>query len=163
MCLRIIFRVVGVSLWVLCFLVRDGGQSGQAHGPNLLIGASIGGIVFPIMLNKLVFGPQGFALGVRASAGVVTGLMAIANALMRTRPEVLKASASERSDARRISFTELLRDLPYMTCVAACVINIVFRFFDIHNISYAAVSSLLWGCSILVSASPASSVLTFQR
>ncbi|TFK68912.1 MFS general substrate transporter [Pluteus cervinus] len=97
----------------------------------MLSGASIGGIVLPIMLNKLVFGPQGFALGVRTSAGVVTGLMAMANILMRTRPEVLKASASERSDVRRISFTDLLRDLPYMTCVAAGVLVTLGLFYPI--------------------------------
>ncbi|KAF8063586.1 major facilitator superfamily domain-containing protein [Lyophyllum atratum] len=85
----------------------------------MMSGASIGGIVFPIMLNKLIFGRQGFALGVRATAAVITGLMTIGNLLLRTRPPVLRAGSPK---PKRTPITVLLRDLPYMTCVASGVL-----------------------------------------
>jgi len=48
-------------------------------------GSSLGAIVHPIMLNNLLNGPLGFANGVRASAGLVSGLLFIACLCMRTR------------------------------------------------------------------------------
>ncbi|KAM5539789.1 hypothetical protein V8D89_006602 [Ganoderma adspersum] len=49
-------------------------------------GASCGGVVFPIMLNRLFSNPSmGFANGVRVSGAVVAALLAVANAIMRTR------------------------------------------------------------------------------
>ncbi|KAF5378130.1 hypothetical protein D9615_007571 [Tricholomella constricta] len=91
-------------------------------------GASIGGIVFPIMLNKLIFGPQGFATGVRATAAVITGLLVIANLLMRTRPPVLK-----EGDPRlmRTPVSVLLKDVPYMTCVVSGVLLTLGIFYPI--------------------------------
>lgn len=50
-------------------------------------GASLGGVVHTIMLNKLINGPIGFAMGVRISAGLVTGLLFISCLLIRTRYE----------------------------------------------------------------------------
>ncbi|KZT05783.1 MFS general substrate transporter [Laetiporus sulphureus 93-53] len=47
--------------------------------------AGVGGIVYPIMLNQLIHGSAGFAWGVRASAFMTLGLLAIANCLMTTR------------------------------------------------------------------------------
>lgn len=79
-------------------------------------GASIGGIIFPIMLNKLIFGRQGFALGVRATAAVITGLLFIANLLVRTRPPILREGDPR---LRRTPVMVLLKDIPYMTCVAS--------------------------------------------
>ncbi|KAG6825739.1 hypothetical protein H0H92_002611 [Tricholoma furcatifolium] len=82
-------------------------------------GASIGGLVFPIMLNKLIFGTQGFAIGVRATAGVITGLLCIANFLVRTRPQA-------QVDGGRLGFKRghalaLFKDVPYMTFVLSFV------------------------------------------
>lgn len=77
-------------------------------------GASIGGIVFPIMLNKLIHGHQGFGLGVRATAAVITGLLFIANLLVRTRPPVLPEGDPRK---RRTPMIVLFKDVPYMTCV----------------------------------------------
>jgi hypothetical protein len=48
-------------------------------------GSSVGGIIHPIMLNHLFHGPAGFHVGVRASAGLNLGLMAIGVLLMRPR------------------------------------------------------------------------------
>lgn len=47
-------------------------------------GSSLGAVMHPIMLNN-TFGPLGFGNAVRASAGMVTGLLLIACLLMRTR------------------------------------------------------------------------------
>ncbi len=51
----------------------------------VLLGSSLGGVLHPIMLNNLFHGQVGFQNGVRASAGLVSGLMLLAIALMRTR------------------------------------------------------------------------------
>jgi hypothetical protein len=48
-------------------------------------GVSLGAIFHSIMLNNLINGKLGFANGVRASAGLVSGLLFIACLLMRTR------------------------------------------------------------------------------
>lgn len=48
-------------------------------------GAYLGAVVHPIMLNNTINGQLGFANGVRASAGLVSGLLLIACLLMRTR------------------------------------------------------------------------------
>jgi len=91
-------------------------------------GASIGGIIFPIMLNKLVFGRQGFAIGVRATAGVITGLMLIANLLMRTRPPVLRGNVSKPP---RTPMLKLFKDIPYMVCCISGVFVTLGLFYPI--------------------------------
>lgn len=48
-------------------------------------GASIGGIVHTIMLNKLLNGPMGFKTGVRISAAFVTVLLFLSCVLVRSR------------------------------------------------------------------------------
>ncbi|KAH7890980.1 major facilitator superfamily domain-containing protein [Phlebopus sp. FC_14] len=48
-------------------------------------GAYLGAVVHPIMLNNMINGPLGFANGVRASAGLVSGSLLVACCLMRTR------------------------------------------------------------------------------
>lgn len=48
-------------------------------------GAYLGAVVHPIMLNNTINGQLGFSNGVRASAGLVSGLLLIASLLMRTR------------------------------------------------------------------------------
>ncbi|GAW02045.1 MFS general substrate transporter [Lentinula edodes] len=53
----------------------------------VITGSSVGGIIFPIMLNRLITNPRvGFAWGVRASAFVCLGLLIIANILMTANP-----------------------------------------------------------------------------
>ncbi|KAG2366435.1 major facilitator superfamily domain-containing protein [Suillus spraguei] len=51
----------------------------------VVAGASMGSILQPIMLNHLINGSLGFANGVRASAGMISGLLLIAYPLMRTK------------------------------------------------------------------------------
>ncbi|CAL1703508.1 unnamed protein product [Somion occarium] len=51
----------------------------------VMTGASVGGIVHPIMHNQLFHGSTGFTWTVRASAFMTLGLLVIANCLMTTR------------------------------------------------------------------------------
>jgi MFS family permease len=53
-------------------------------------GASVGSIIHPIMLNNTLESHLGFGNAVRASAGLVAGLLIIACALLRTRIPVEK-------------------------------------------------------------------------
>ncbi|KAJ4469280.1 MFS general substrate transporter [Lentinula aciculospora] len=54
---------------------------------SVITGSSVGGIIFPIMLNNLIANPNvGFAWGVRASAFVCLGLLIVANILMTANP-----------------------------------------------------------------------------
>ena len=76
-------------------------------------GSSIGGIVYPIMLNNLLHGSAGFAWGVRASAFLTMGLLALANCLLSTRLQ----NATQRAGPPPINLKEKLTDLPYMVAV----------------------------------------------
>ncbi|GBE85712.1 Aspyridones efflux protein [Sparassis crispa] len=80
-------------------------------------GASAGGIVFPIMLNRLFQDPHvGFAGGVRASGGLVGGLLLLANALVRTRAPPRRLGSRMGLSWR--SFKVVLRDGAYMWSIA---------------------------------------------
>lgn len=48
-------------------------------------GSSLGGVLHPIMLNKLFHGSIGFHTGVRISAAFLLTLLVIASLLMRTK------------------------------------------------------------------------------
>ncbi|EIW75310.1 MFS general substrate transporter [Coniophora puteana RWD-64-598 SS2] len=73
-------------------------------------GAAVGSVIHPIILNNALNGRIGFATGVRASAGLVSGLLLLACCLMRTR-----VSATKRSS---ISFVKTIKgcvkDISYM-------------------------------------------------
>lgn len=90
----------------------------------VVAGASLGAILHPIMLNNLINGRLGFANGVRASAGLISGLLLIANLLMRTRlPPQPKA----------VSYTRVLqsssRDGAYVcACVGMAAYEVGFFF-----------------------------------
>ncbi|THU98498.1 MFS general substrate transporter [Dendrothele bispora CBS 962.96] len=79
----------------------------------VVTGSSIGGIIFPIMLNQLFEGSTGFAWGVRASGFVVLGLLVIANLLMtENRPK--SAGPAPKPDMKAI-----LTDTPYLLSILA--------------------------------------------
>lgn len=56
--------------------------------------SSVGGVIHPIMLNRLIHGPVGFHWGVRISAFCNLALLGVANCLMTTRlqPQTKKLS-----------------------------------------------------------------------
>ncbi|KZT63274.1 MFS general substrate transporter [Daedalea quercina L-15889] len=67
----------------------------------VISGSSAGGIVFPIMLNRLLQDPHvGFANAVRASGAVVGACLVLANGLMRTRVPPKRAAAPEEEKSR---------------------------------------------------------------
>jgi len=77
-------------------------------------GSSSGGLVFPVMLNKLIVS-GGFAQATRAVAYLCTGLLLLAVLLMRTRlPPRSKAKASAVPSVPLPSIKDLLKDTKYV-------------------------------------------------
>ncbi|KAF4588805.1 hypothetical protein EYR40_010360 [Pleurotus pulmonarius] len=72
----------------------------------VVTGSSLGGIIFPIMLNQL-FKLVGFEWAVRASAFVVLGLLGAANLLMSDNPAV-------KGDGEKPVLKNVLTDVPFM-------------------------------------------------
>lgn len=83
----------------------------------VITGSSVGGIIFPIMLNNLFENPKvGFAWGVRASAFVCLGLLIPANLLMTTaRPTKVQKLPPPK-------LSVLLTDAPYILGVVGATI-----------------------------------------
>ncbi|TFY62296.1 hypothetical protein EVJ58_g3955 [Rhodofomes roseus] len=83
-------------------------------------GSSIGGAVYPIMLNQLFNHGVGFAWGVRAAAFMTLGMLIIANLTLSTRPP----SAKERPPGGpKPQFSHALTDVPYMVALAAIFVG----------------------------------------
>ncbi|KAG2343119.1 MFS general substrate transporter [Suillus weaverae] len=115
-------------------------QQRRAFAMGIVVaGASLGAILHPIMLNNLINGRLGFTNGVRASAGLISGLLFIANLLMRTRlPPQPKA----------VSYTRVLqdswRDGAYIcVCIGMAAYEVGF-FFEAF---YLQLDSILHGLS----------------
>ncbi|KAJ8482683.1 hypothetical protein ONZ45_g14857 [Pleurotus djamor] len=72
----------------------------------IALGNSIGGAIFPIMLNRLFHGSAGFAQGVRASAYLCLGLLALSNLLMKDNPAF-------KQNAQKASGRGILTDFPF--------------------------------------------------
>jgi hypothetical protein len=75
-------------------------------------GASLGAMVRPIMLNKLINGPLGFRTAVRISGGIDAVLLIVANILVRTRlpPREVKTLIYQKA---------FFKDIPYLYSLAA--------------------------------------------
>jgi MFS transporter, MCT family, solute carrier family 16 (monocarboxylic acid transporters), member 10 len=79
-------------------------------------GASMGGIIFPIMLNRLQ--PLlGFQKTVRISAGIAGVLLLVANVLMRTKSMV--KSKETQGNIPRPAIAKIFSDLAYTTSIFA--------------------------------------------
>jgi MFS transporter, MCT family, solute carrier family 16 (monocarboxylic acid transporters), member 10 len=87
-------------------------------------GSSCGGLVFPVMLNKLI-AAGGFAQATRGVAYLCTGMLLLAVLLMRTRlppPSKTKASVTAKGPAVPLpTLKELLTDARYMLATAGYV------------------------------------------
>ena len=82
-------------------------------------GASCGGIIFPIMLNTLFNHPKvGFKVGVRASAGLVGGLLGIANICMRTRILPSPQGVTRKVARGNVDVRKMWKDGPYLWSIA---------------------------------------------
>ena len=66
--------------------------------------AAVGGALHPIMLNHLFHGHLGFHNGVRVSAGLIGGLLILANLLMKPRlPPRSQKEGSTLNDLKTFS------------------------------------------------------------
>jgi len=76
----------------------------------VMTGSAFGGVIYPIMLNQLINSRTGFAWGVRATAFLTLGLLAIANCIMTTR----LPNARQRPPGPKASLGSICTDVPYM-------------------------------------------------
>ncbi|KAF8512199.1 MFS general substrate transporter [Gautieria morchelliformis] len=95
-------------------------------------GSSIGGVVYPLMLNKLFYGRAGFAWGVRAAAFVMTGLLLAANLIMKTRLPTQKTRPKP-------NIGKIMTDIPYWICVFGGFLIFWGLFFPIFYLQLFAV------------------------
>jgi len=77
-----------------------------------LTGSSTGGIIYPIMLNRLFHNGVGFAWGVRAAAFMTLGLLIIANFCLTTR--LPSAKQRPKGSGPKPNIVAILTDPPYM-------------------------------------------------
>ncbi|KAI0080488.1 MFS general substrate transporter [Panus rudis PR-1116 ss-1] len=117
-------------------------------------GASAGGIVFPIMLNHLFRDPRmGFTGGVRASGGLIAGLLLIANAMMRT-------NYAPKASRTKLDWTALSRfvwDGAYLwSIIGAFLTNLgmflPFFYFQLYAIDKGISESLAADCLTILNA-----------
>ncbi|KAJ8508690.1 hypothetical protein ONZ45_g9066 [Pleurotus djamor] len=93
----------------------------------VVLGTSIGGIIFPILLNHLFESSLGFAWGVRASAFLCLALLFAANLLLRDNPSL-------KGQAEQPSVKDIAKDGPFwvfilgLTLVTAGVYFPIFYF-----------------------------------
>ncbi|KAJ7764585.1 MFS general substrate transporter [Mycena maculata] len=91
-------------------------------------GSSMGGVVFPIILNHLINGPVGFAWGIRIVAFMTAILLFIGNLLTRPRLPTKKERAPEDNAVLKL----ILKDFPYWLSVwGSCLViwGIFFPYF----------------------------------
>ncbi|KAJ7507153.1 MFS general substrate transporter [Mycena galericulata] len=82
-------------------------------------GSSMGGVVFPIILNHLINGPVGFAWGIRTVAFITAILLLIGNLLTRPRLPTKKQRAPEDNAVLKL----IMKDFPYWLSVwGACLV-----------------------------------------
>lgn len=83
--------------------------------PNILssslLGAPVGGVVYPLLLNRFFHGRVGYVWGVRIMASIVLGVLVVANILMVPKP-------SRAEPGKRPPVGELLKDIPYLLLIA---------------------------------------------
>ncbi|EUC60404.1 MFS general substrate transporter, partial [Rhizoctonia solani AG-3 Rhs1AP] len=97
-------------------------------------GSSCGGIIFPIMLNK-VFERHGFGWGVRSTAFVVLACLIAANLLMRTR----LPPKSKRPPTPPPDFKAIMTDFSYLAAIAGAFLVMMGLFLPIFYIQLFAV------------------------
>lgn len=99
-------------------IVASGTALGKAFYNSwirVLIAYLLGAVVHPIMLNHLLDQPNSFARAIRISAALNSGLLLIANLMMRARLPPSKRHI-------RLAVAEFARDVPYVLVVAGCVL-----------------------------------------
>ncbi|KAH9942699.1 MFS general substrate transporter [Amylocystis lapponica] len=103
-------------------------------------GSAVGGVIYPIMLNRLFDGGAGFQWGVRATAFLTLGLLWIANCVMTTR----LPSVNNRVPGPKADIWSILKDGPYMLAIFGSFLVFLGLFFPafylqlwvtLHNLS----------------------------
>jgi Na+/melibiose symporter-like transporter len=84
----------------------------ETHTASFILGSSLGGVVYPVLLNNIFQRTSGFQWGVRSVAFMDLGFLIIANSIMRTRlpPKKRKADNSEPTASMRT----VLKDIPFL-------------------------------------------------
>ncbi|PPQ88170.1 hypothetical protein CVT25_005135 [Psilocybe cyanescens] len=75
----------------------------------VIAGSSLGGVVYPVLLNNIFQRSSGFQWGVRGVAFMDLGFLIIANSIMRTRLPPKKAQ-----DGSGATFKKVLSDIPFL-------------------------------------------------
>lgn len=101
-------------------------------------GSSLGSVIHPIMLNNTMFGSLGFANSVRASAGLVSGMLLIACCLMHPRLPPPKKSLGFLPAIKKFS-----RDPAYIFGTLGYVVSDTVVAVEIHRHGLACLSSPL--------------------
>ncbi|KAF9561240.1 MFS general substrate transporter [Agrocybe pediades] len=79
----------------------------------VIAGSSLGGVVYPVLLNNIFQRASGFQWGVRAVAFMDLGFLIIANLIMRTRLPPKKSRGNEGG----ATFKSVLKDVPFLIYV----------------------------------------------
>ncbi|KAF8152955.1 major facilitator superfamily domain-containing protein [Crassisporium funariophilum] len=100
-------------------------------------GSAVGGAIHPIMLNAWFHGPLGFHSGVKASAGLVAGLLVISLLLMKPRyPPNAKKAASTLSNMRNF-----LQDMPYVFMIVGTALVLAGLYYPIFFLQLNAIKN----------------------
>ncbi|KAI5116457.1 hypothetical protein M0805_005870 [Coniferiporia weirii] len=101
-------------------------------------GSSLGGVLHPIMLNNLFQGPTGFANSVRASGGLLAGLLLLSMCLMRTNYPPRGNGAGNKTIGLGTAIKEFSKDSAYVFMVIGMFllpIGFIFMLFFIQVFS----------------------------
>ncbi|PVF96840.1 MFS general substrate transporter [Serendipita vermifera] len=101
-------------------------------------GSSIGGLVFPVMLNKLIE-QKGFPWATRAAAFLCTGVMTIAILCMKTRPPP-KTKTPQGTKPPLPSIKDLIIDSKYTIATIGSFFNMLGLFTPIFYLQLYAVT-----------------------
>ncbi|KAF8154611.1 major facilitator superfamily domain-containing protein [Crassisporium funariophilum] len=79
----------------------------------VIAGSSLGGVIYPVLLNNIFQRTSGFEWGVRGVAFMDLGFLIVANSIMRTRLVPKKS----REGSSKAAFKEVLADVPYLVYI----------------------------------------------
>ncbi|KAK4047736.1 hypothetical protein OIV83_005244 [Microbotryomycetes sp. JL201] len=95
-----------------------------------MAGSSLGGIVFPIMLNRL-FSSGSFGNAVRASAYLIAGLFLAANLIMKARYPKTSESASALNRSEWTNMKVILKEARYQMTVVAITLIVLGTYYPV--------------------------------
>ncbi|CAL1699313.1 unnamed protein product [Somion occarium] len=110
-------------------------QTRRARANGIVFaGSTLGGLLWPIMLNRLILHDVGFAWGVRITAFLCFALLFSANLLMRTRPPAIRPARTPMVKGLKVAFS----DLPFNLCLVAVFITGLGLFFPFNYLELFA-------------------------